>query len=278
MRFLALVFLIRAVALAGDAPPRLLALDGGPGDGVPAVVERMLGEDAEIRIVMLRVPDAAAGVKFTAEVMLSGDTLAAPLGAGIVFKADAVATHPALIEGTLTLAKPDTEKSITQIVTLFRGAEGAGGAAKSKVASFTLRWVSEGECKSALSQAVAEDDAGRARKLAVCGSLPGLRERLSTWKIPFEDLGAELPPRFSGETIVIANDMPEDAKLPALADGASLLLFHSRPGCGLEVRRKDSRVRLTEVWLQGTPDWRRSALLLRLLAGHLTPGAKDSAP
>ena len=276
LRFLIGVLFVRTLALAEDAPLRLLALDGGASDGVPAVVERLLGEDAEIRIVLLRAPGDAGDPKLSADVMLSGDTLAAPLGAGFVFKPDAAATHPALIEGSLILPKPDTEKSITQIVTLHRvGADGA----KAKVASFTLRWVSVEECKTALTQAIADDAAGRrGRRLEVSGSLPGLREQLREWKVPFEDSGKELPVRFSSENIVIADDVPEDAKLPTLADGASLFRIHNRPGSGVEVLRKEGRVRLTEVWLQGVPNWKRSALLLRLLTEHLGPSTPDPAP
>ena len=269
------MFFVRTLALAEEAPLRLLALDGGVGDGVPAVVERLLGEDAEIRIVLLRVPGAAGDPKLSADVMLSGDTLAAPLGEGFVFKPDAAATHPALIEGSLILPKPDTEKSITQIVTLHSvGAD----AAKAKVASFTLRWVSVEECKTALTQAVADDAASRGRRLEVSGSLPGLREQLREWKVPFEDNGKELPLRLSNENIVIADDVPEDAKLPTLGAGASLLHIHHRPGSGVEVLRKEGRVRLTEVWLRGAPDWKRSALLLRLLTEHLRSSTPDPAP
>jgi len=275
MKLLICLLLIRTLALAGDAPLRLLALDGGPGDGVPAVVERLLGEDAEIRIVLLRAPDAAGDVKLSADVMLSGDAIAAPLGAGFVFKPAAEAVHPALLEGSLTLPKPDTAKSITQVVTLRRA---GADAAKSKVASFTLRWVSDVECKEALTQAVADDAVRRGRQLAICGSLPGLREQLRTWKVPFEDRGEDLPRSIKSETIVIASDVPEDARLPVMDDGASLLLFRSRPGIGLEVLRKEGRVRFTEVWMQGTPDWRRSALLLRVLTEHLRPLTPAAAP
>ena len=266
---------VRTLALAVDAPLRLLALDGGAGDGVPAVDERLLGEEAEIRIVFLRAPGDAGDPKLSADVMLSGDTLAAPLGAGFVFKPDAAAAHPALLEGSLTLPKPDTEKSITQIVTLHRG---GADAAKAKVASFTLRWVSVEECKTALTQAVADDAAGRSRRLEVSGSLPGLREQLRAWKVPFEDCGKDLPVRFSSENIVIDDDVPDDAKLPTLGDGASLFHIRNRPGGGVEVLRKEGRVRLTEVWLQGAPDWKRSALLLRLLTEHLKPPTPASAP
>lgn len=275
LRFLIGMLFVRTLALAEDGPLRLLALDGGPGDGVPAVVERLLGEDAEIRIVFLRAPGVAGDPKLSADVMLSGDALAAPLGAGFVFKPDAAATHPALIEGSLTLPKPDTEKSITQIVTLQRG---GADAAKAKVASFTLRWVSLEECKTALTLAVADDAASRGRRLEVSGSLPGLREQLRAWKVPFEDSGKDLPPRLSSENIVIADDVPDDAKLPTLGDGASLFRIHNRPGSGVEVLRKEGRVRLTEVWLQSAPGWKRSALLLRLLTEHLRPSTPASAP
>ena len=275
LRFLIGLLFVRAPAMAEDAPLRVLALDGGPGDGVRAVVERLLGEDAEIRIVFLRAPGDAGDPKLGADVMLSGDTLAAPMGAGFVFKPDAAATHPALIEGSLTLPRPDTEKSITQIVTLHRvGAD----AAKAKVVSFTLRWVSVEACKTALTQAVADDATGRGRRLEVSGSLPGLREQLREWKVPFEDNGKDLPPRFSSENVVIADEVPDDAKLPALGDGASLFRIHNRPGSGVEVLRKEGRVRLTEVWLQGVPDWKRSPLLLRLLTEHLKPPTPASAP
>ncbi len=274
MNSLSFLVLISALTLRTATAQRLIALDGGLGDGVPGMVERVLGEDAVIPIVLLRA-DAEDKPVLNAAVMLSGGSLAAPMGIDVAFQPAKVATHPALLEGSLTLPSPDTTQSLTQIVTLYGASE---DLAKPKVASFALHWVSATECRTALLMAVAEDDRGRSRELKICGALPGLREQLRAWKVPFEDLHKDLPRAVDSDTIFIASDISEDARLPEIKDRASVLLFYSRPGRGLEVLRKNDRFCLTQVWLQGLPNWKQSAVLLRLLTEHLQHATPANSP
>lgn len=265
--------LLAALPPALATAQQLLALDGELGDGVPGLVERILGEEAVIPIIILRKPesmvnpqDADDKIVLKATVMLSGGAIAAPLGDNFVFRADdGAAPHPALIRVSLTLPSPDTTKSITQIVTLYDARQDP----KSKVASFTLRWVSAAECQAALKAAIAENARARSRELQICGALPGLREQLRLWKVPFEDLRDELPARLNSNIILVASEISEDDRIPKMEEGGSLLFFHQRPARGLEVLRKHDRICLTEVWQQDQPDWRHSALLLRLLTEHL---------
>lgn len=271
MKWLVWTLLVTPWVQADDTALRVLALDGALGDGAPAVVERVLGEDAVIHLALLPPPGAADNHKLHAEVMLSGGTLATPMGADFPFRPADASTHPALLEGSLRLPSPDTAQSITQIVTLRRT------DARSTVASFTLRWVSLAECRAALTIMVAGDASRQSQRLLVCGPLPGLREQLHTWKVPFDDLHGDFPSRVPSNSLLIASDVPEATREPELADGASLFIVHRRTSRGLEVLRNKHRVSCTEVWLFGAPDWRRSAHLMRLLTDHLKLTSPSSA-
>ena len=259
-----------AALLAGDAlaqGPRLVALDGALGNGVPPVLERLLGEDAGVNAIFLR-PDGA-DVVLMAEVHLSGGSLAAPLLRGLPFQPMAVSSHPALLEGSFTLPHPATDKPVTQVVLIQAT---SGGHQQARVGSFLLRWVSPMECRDALVRALSADDAVEAPKLIVFGTLPGLREQLRQWQIRFEEAGTGALERIEGRSLAIGDGLHADDPLPALANGSSLFLVRLQKEACAEVLRKDTPGRrLTEVTVTHVQDWRRSALLIRHLTTHLTP-------
>lgn len=257
MRFGPLPIAVLTVSLLAQEPPQIVALDGDLGHGVPDVVERILGAEAQVKVSLLQNKGEAA--ELTADVYLDGGSMAAPLAKGLKF-APLAAAHPALLEGSFSIPSPDTVKPVVQIVEIHVSAK---GEERSRIAVFRLQWASASAVKATLKAAP---------KLQVFGSVPGLREQLRTWQIPFDDLGRELPLRIDAQASAVGDAIFDGARPPELGEQSSLLLVQVKQASMIEVSCKDGGGRrLTRATLPRAADWRRSPVLYRILVQHLTP-------
>jgi hypothetical protein len=253
-----LFFAILSSGIAAQEPLRIVALDGDIGHGVPEVIERMLGADAMVKAAFLRGEDWAG--ELSADMYLDGGSIGAPLTKDLQFVPVATPTHPALLEGSFTIPPPDTSKPVAQIIVINASKNGGN---RSRVAAFRLQWASTTAAQAALKALP---------KLQVFGSVPGLREQLRLWHIPFDDLGAEMPLSIDPQTSALGDAAADGSQTPALSERSSLLLLRTQPASMTGVLCKDADGRrLTLVTLPHTADWRRSPLLYRILIQHLTP-------
>ena len=260
IRPLALMILLAGSALA--QPIRLVALDGALGEGIPSVVERLLGDDAIIKAVFIR--EAGANGDLVADVHLSGGSLSVPMMKNLRFRTSESPSHPALSEGIFAIAHPDTTKPITQIAVIY-AVNDLGE--KTLVASFELRWNPSDGCKVALN----ERSKGTSQ-LVVFGDVPGLREQLRSWHVAFTDAGSHAPDRIEAHTLAIGDIIRADAILPVVSKAASLFLVRMDAATEPSVFRHDEADRrITKVSLRKPADWRRSSFLVRQLTEHLTP-------
>ena len=235
-----------------------MALDGELGHGVPEVIERLLGAEAVVKAAFLQDKDWAG--ELSADVYLDGGSIGAPLAKGLRFVPTAAPTHPALLEGSFTIPPPDTSKPVAQIIVLHASKNGGN---RSRVAAFRLQWAATTAAQAALKALP---------KLQVFGSVPGLREQLRLWHIPFDDLGAEMPLRIDPQTSAVGDAAADGSQPPALSERSTLLLLRVQSASMTEVLRKDTDgQRLTLVTLPHAADWRRTPLLYRILTQHLTP-------
>ncbi|WP_395747139.1 hypothetical protein [Prosthecobacter sp.] len=257
MKFWLLTAVFLTACLPAAEPLRMLALDGDLEHGVSEVVERILGADATVRLSFLQNKELEG--ELSADVYLDGGSIGAPMAKDLRFAREPAPTHPAVLEGSFTIPAPDTSKPVSQIVVINFT---ENGKRRSRVATFHLQWTSLAAVQAALKDLP---------KLHVFGRAAGLREKLRTWRIPFDDLGAEMPLHIDPQAFAVGEVTADSStQLPSLGEQSSLLMVQAKPVSMLEVSYQDvGGKRLTLVHLPGAPDWQRDAFLYRILLKHL---------
>lgn len=255
-------------ALAAEPEIALVALDGPVASGVPHFIERFTETPTAVSCAFL------VGEKTTpeivAEVFLDGGVLAAPLLKALPFvpKQD-TAKSKSILEGSLSLPLTELKKSVRLLVVL--KARVTPTDPWERCGTFGIHLVPKDGLRKALAAATAKTDSSSSR-LRVFGAVPGLREMLRVWKVPFRDLGAAVPTSADAGDILIgdlSSNSPSFAGPPSF-DHASLFLHlddvNAAPGL-LQASEGDTQRTIFNSPIHA--DWRESAALHSRLTAHL---------
>jgi hypothetical protein len=258
--FLLPVIWIGALFPAKAQTPRLIALDGSAGESLPTVVERFYAPAVSVPASFL-ISDASAAAPL-ADIYLDGDKLGAPLTSGLTFKGEPSKENAALHEGSFSIPLPEISKPV-----LFRVVFRQAGS--SDVIGNVLLHATPPELLKKSIETMTKRGMPNSPSLVVFGALPGLRELLTEWKVPFEDLGNN-PPISLREGSVTIGRLENLAHLPAPSSKTSLFVICADPA--QEANRIEKRFDSASLSLLKTPtpeDWRQSPLLQRLLVTQL---------
>jgi hypothetical protein len=258
--FLLPAFWIAALSPAQAQAPKLIALDGSAGESLPPVVERFHAPVVSLPASFL-IPVAAASAPL-ADVYLDGDKLGAPLSTGLTFNGGPSKENASLHEGTYSIPLPTISKPV-----LFRVVFRQSGS-KDIVGNVRLQATPSDLLRKSIER-FTKNDPPHSPRILVFGSLPGLRELLTTWEIPYEDLGAH-PPTSLREGSVTIGRLDDLAHLPAPSSKTSLFVLCADPS--QEASRIEQRFDSSSLSLLKSPtqdDWRQSPLLQRLLVTQL---------
>jgi hypothetical protein len=258
IRCLFLLFATFGAGFAQQPGTLLLALDGGLGDGVPEAIERFQPSTAEIPVVFLR--SSADDPPPVADLFLDGDGLGAALASSLPFHAKA-SVHPLLLEGSFQFALPESSKPYLLRVR-FRNARDTTGARV--IGWVTMRTLPRNELREALSRWLKQE---ANEGIALFGECKGLRELLSSWRIPFEDLGQD-PPHTAAHRFVIGS--VRDLHQLVLPGKDSLLVLSADPELeGNRLKQSSNGLRALLVRAPESSDWRTAPRLHRLLCSEL---------
>ena len=250
---------------SAPAPAKLIALNAPVGAGVPQLIDCFRGESAIVTATFL--VNVGQTPQIIADVFLDGDELGAPLTKAAPFQPIQTSSHPALLEGTFNLPLPDTEKLLLLRVRVRLAANDGATAA---LGQFRLRVTPKTELKQALSRMTDPARSGPELRLAVFGTLKGLRELLQEWKIPFDDEGMEMPVRLAAHILAVG-EAQDLVNLPHLGANATLLLMHDNPAAEAGLTEKTTpNETLARLNTPRHQDWRQSPFLHQQLISKIS--------
>jgi hypothetical protein len=240
---------------------RLLAVDGGPGEGVPRLIECFQSKTVLISAVFLIGAGETAPI--VADVYLDGGHLGAPIARNLRIETTQPAAHPALLEGVFRLGLPESTHSY-QLLVVFRNQ-----MPEVKLGEVRLRVSPDGALKEALTRLKEAKRPAPAVRIVLAGNLKGLRDLLSEWRVPFDDSRMEVPGRIHGHSLAIV-ETRDVSNLPQLEAPSRMLLVSDDPHLEMDSKEvtEDGNV-LAVIRKPPKDDWRQSPYLQRILVNQI---------
>jgi hypothetical protein len=191
---------------------KLLAVDGPVGRDARVPVEKFI--EPKMVISMTFLAPAGERPDLRANVYVDGGELGALLLENLPFHLADRPGHPALLEGDFAFSLPADVKG-GRIRLVVRSGQSGSPVDSGEV---SVQLVDRDKIRKSLQ---AHERAQRS--LAVFGRVPGLREMLREWRIPFEDLGLDLPERVS-KGVLAVGDLEGAFRMPDVQESAALIL------------------------------------------------------
>lgn len=233
---------------------KLLAVDGPLGRDAKVPLEKFI--EPKMVIPMTFLAPAGKRPDLRANVYLDGGELGALLLENLPFHLTDRPGHPALLEGDFAFSLPEDVKG-GRIRLVVRSGQPGSPVDPGEV---RVQLVDREKVRKSLQ---AHDRARRS--FAVFGRVLGLREMLKKWRIPFEDLGPDLPERVSRGVLAVG-DVEGAFRMPEIHEKAALILVRDSPDEPEGIKEIKSENRMTILAnRRQAGEWRQEPALQKLL-------------